>query len=156
MGVKDDKKAPIIAPFAPPRKDNQRGFVQPESYNYKEIFLPEKFVPVLIGRGGSTISAIRDSTGVSIQFRRTTDQHGWSKAVVTGTIPGVAEAEKMISQVLGIEGRPMGETKELEIPPEFVEKVVGPGGSQIRDMMQKAGGLQIRVSNPQSPQEPTK
>lgn len=147
-------KGPKVAPFAPPKKDNERGgFVQPDSYNYKEIFLPEKFVPVLIGRGGSTISHVRDTTGVSIQFRRTPDQNGWSKAIVTGTIPGVAAAEKLISQILGIEKAPEGEMKELEIPAEHISAVVGNGGCHIQEMQTRTGGLPIRICNPKQPGE---
>lgn len=105
MRDEDRSRSPIkVAPFAPRRADSKpQPFVQPDSYEYKEIILPERCVPVLIGRGGSTISDIRNRTGVNIQFRRAKHGQEFSKAVVTGSVPGVAEAERLIGMHLGLQ-----------------------------------------------------
>jgi len=141
--------------------------------NFKVLRMEGVQIRALIGKGGETIREIRQRSGADVKI-----DHLPQDLEGTVTIVGdVEKTEKMIREALSSKGcplsgpRPLGapplppgapgqsvdvpEENEMQVPPELVGPLIGPGGATIKDIRAKAGGgVFISVLPPAAPGGP--
>jgi len=117
---------------------------------HREVMVPQQFVARLIGRGGEVIMGICNATGADVKIRQETKEMGYSLAIITGPEEAMANAERMVSQKLGLPV-PGIITKEVPLKPEQVNVVIGSKGATLSDIRMRAGGLQIEIRQPEGP-----
>ncbi|CAE7347269.1 KHSRP [Symbiodinium natans] len=153
-------------PRAPPGVDPGR---------FKIMKMEAVQIRALIGKGGETVQEIRRNSGSEVKIdHQPTDPFG------TVTIIGdLVKTEAMIQEALNAKGCPLGvparvpatpgtvptptpvipgapgQPREISVPSEVVGGLIGPGGSVINDIRQRAGGqCHISVLQPQVPGGP--
>lgn len=123
--------------------------VNPDGTVSEIMMVPKGQVGKLIGRGGSTISSLQNSSGCSIQVDHNTP--GDQRAVtLKGTADAVRSARAGITAVLeGAEAGAGGEqgeiTETISCPHSIVGRIIGRGGETIRSL-QQASGAHILVN----------
>lgn len=155
-------------PRAPPGVDPGR---------FKVMKMEAVQIRALIGKGGETVQEIRRNSGSEVKI-----DHQPSDPFGTVTIIGdLVKTEAMIQEALNAKGCPLGvparvpatpgavptptpgpvipgapgQPREISVPSEVVGGLIGPGGSVINDIRQRAGGqCHISVLQPQVPGGP--
>lgn len=109
----------------------------PAGFKVMKILLSQR--TLLIGKRGVNINEIRGATMSDITIEKNEAAH---EAIVYVRGGNVELAEKMIRDVLSA-NRPPGEGewhwRVVDVPPELVGLIVGPGGKKLRDMGERSG-----------------
>uniref|UniRef100_A0A1I7U379 KH domain-containing protein n=1 Tax=Caenorhabditis tropicalis TaxID=1561998 RepID=A0A1I7U379_9PELO len=114
-----------------------------------EIYpVPEKVVGLVIGKGGSEIRLIQQTSGCRVQMDPDHQSvEGIRNCTIEGPVEQVAIAKEMITQVINrnnqiglTAGAVQGElTEEMLIPADKIGLVIGKGGETIRTIQDQAG-----------------
>ncbi|GAA5842863.1 hypothetical protein JCM11251_005830 [Rhodosporidiobolus azoricus] len=98
-----------------------------------------KALPRILGRGGSQINQIKDDTGVT---SLDVDQESPDATSATVTLRGTKAAIKKAREAVEkIAAEVQDEARiGLDIPKEYHQTLIGPGGSNIRDLIARCGG----------------
>jgi polyribonucleotide nucleotidyltransferase len=98
----------------------------------------ERSVAQIVGKGGSAINDIKDETNTRIDIDKNEVEGGKVKITVTGKKAQCEEAKKAI---LAIDSEVENTvTKVLKVDPAHHRNLIGAGGSNLRDLVVKAGG----------------
>ncbi|KAE8214351.1 hypothetical protein CF327_g2221 [Tilletia walkeri] len=99
-----------------------------------------KSIPRIVGKGGQTVSQIRDDTNAQIDIDRESENNkeGTVQIKVRGTKKAIAAAKAAILD-LAAEAEDEA-TFKLDIPASAHGELIGPGGSAIRDLVIRCGG----------------
>jgi len=112
----------------------------PAAGEAQEVLDVGEFSKQLIGRSGSTINEIQDSTGASLNVSR--DEN--PRVTITGTKEAVAEAKARVEQILANARSanvvPEGHVKiSIEVPDFVVGSIIGRGGANIKELQASTG-----------------
>jgi len=112
----------------------------------------------IIGRGGSKIRELQDDSGAKIQVAREEGENGMKSVEISGSYDAVQHAKQMITECLnadfgggrgggggGYGGDSGGPTETIYVDSSEVGRIIGRGGSTIREM-QDGSGCRIKVS----------
>lgn len=129
-----------IAKKQSPKKQSEGIVSQTKGYTIKKTIDVGEKIPALVGRGGSTIRAIRQATGVNIKVPRR-DQNS-TVVTVLGSEHGVVQALEIIAEKISAGGQSNVDDREsatITIKQNEVRFVIGRGGSNIRLIQEKCG-----------------
>ncbi|KAK3350134.1 hypothetical protein B0T25DRAFT_592141 [Lasiosphaeria hispida] len=107
------------------------------------ISVQQKQVPSLIGSGGAVLDQLRQATGAKIDVpssREATD--GLVEIQIKGTKTQVAAAKKLLEEKKAIYDDTV--TKTIDVDRKYHKTLIGAGGSNLRDIVVKAGGSDDR------------
>lgn len=118
--------------------------------NSKVLKLEGIQIRALIGKGGENIKGIRAESGADIKIEHTAGD-------LEGTVSIVGEvekAERLIRETLMTKGCPVPMPRpgapesdpnvlDVTVPPELVGPLMGPGGANMKDVRDKAGGAAV-------------
>lgn len=134
---------PVSKPELPP---NEPTPLQDSNMNVKMRFLvSSREAGVVIGKGGSRVSEIREATGMKIMV--TPHIQGVSDRVMTmsGPLHSLGRAVSMIAKNLILksssDSRKNQATFRLLVPSSKMGYVIGKGGSRIKELQQESGTL---------------
>lgn len=105
------------------------------------IKIPVKAIARVIGRNGETITDIADGTGVEYRFnrdRKEEEELGYVEVELTGSKSALKEATQKINEI--VEEAENFVTVTINVAPKYHRDLVGPSGSVMRKMIEKAGG----------------
>ncbi|KAM0748974.1 hypothetical protein T439DRAFT_58756 [Meredithblackwellia eburnea MCA 4105] len=97
-----------------------------------------KSLPRILGKGGASINEIKEETQVSVDIDQESDEAATAEVTLRGTKAGTAKAKTLIQAI----AKDVDDEARLtvEIPREFHTTLIGSGGSNIREIITKAGG----------------
>lgn len=122
---------------------------------YKTIInVPVDQVPVVIGKSGETINDIRADFGVELDFlQKASDEKSIASGVVeleiTGSRSAIKEATQKVEAIVSEVSDNV--SKSLDVERKFHRFIVGSGGQNLRTIISKAGGDEIRKKSVQIP-----
>ncbi len=90
----------------------------------------------ILGKGGATINAIKDDTGVQVDVDKTSDAS--TSITVKGEKKAIATAKASILQIVSEMGDQSQTT--VQISHKHHRQLIGPGGQNLRDLIEKCGG----------------
>ncbi|XP_005101546.1 protein BTR1 isoform X3 [Aplysia californica] len=105
----------------------------------------------IIGRGGSKIRDLEQDSNARIKISRDEDENGMKSVEISGTDEEIDAAKRMIEQCLSQDrdsGRRFGgggDSETIFVESSEVGRIIGRGGSRIRDM-ESESGCRIKVS----------
>lgn len=115
-----------------------------DSSESEDIWIPEDKCGRVIGRGGSKIAEIQDESGANVKVHgRETAEDGKVMVTLTGTSSSRAKAKEIIERCTADRGSgggggfvmpPDAETLEMWVESCRLGRVVGKGGSKIREI----------------------
>ncbi|EPQ29248.1 uncharacterized protein PFL1_03003 [Pseudozyma flocculosa PF-1] len=109
-----------------------------EHNNVVTLTISKKSIARIMGKGGATINQIRDDSEAQIDVDGEDAQKGTAQVRVRGTKKAVAAAKAAIQSIASeVDAE---ETYTLTIAPEHHGLLIGPQGSNIRDLIIRAGG----------------
>jgi len=107
----------------------------PSLADVKVLTIPARQKGGLIGIGGESIARIRQASGANIKI-----DHKDGDQVATITITGnIAVAEQLIQERLTEQYRDGWATKIMDVDPALVGALIGPGGSNLRNIFEATG-----------------
>ncbi|KAK0617381.1 hypothetical protein B0T14DRAFT_435770 [Immersiella caudata] len=107
------------------------------------ISVQQKQVPSLIGSGGAVLDELRQSTGAKIDIPGTRDSpDGLVEIQIKGTKAEVTAAKKILEEKKAVFDDTV--TKNIEVDRKYHKALIGSGGSNLRDIVVKAGGSDDR------------
>lgn len=123
------------------------------------MFVPAGDCGKIIGRGGSKIRELQESSGARIKVSRDDEGDGTRRVELSGSESAVAEAERLINDILengderaprqqqsyGNGGGSGGSREVIQIDSSYVGRLIGKGGSKVREL-QDESGCRINVS----------
>ena len=125
------------------------------------MFVPAGDCGKIIGRGGSKIREMQDRTGCKINVCRDEEGNGTRRVELSGTDDAVERAKDMINQIMEGGGDDRGGRRQnygssyggggsgskdiINIDSSFVGRIIGKGGSRIRELQDETG-CRINVS----------
>ena len=108
---------------------------------FTEIGIPRQFVPVIIGRGGTVIQNIQESTNTKISFKEESDVDLIQRTcIITGKPENIKLAEEKIKSILN--NQPIVETYETWVPQQTIEKITEKG-EEILNKIQNLSNAKI-------------
>ncbi|CCE64612.1 hypothetical protein TPHA_0I01060 [Tetrapisispora phaffii CBS 4417] len=122
---------------------------------YKSIVkVPTEHVARVIGKSGETINDIRADFGVELDFlQNASDENavkaGFVELEITGSRSGIREAESRVNSIVNEASDFTNES--LVVERQYHRFIVGSGGQNLRDIISKAGGDEIRNKSIQIP-----
>ncbi|XP_059178963.1 far upstream element-binding protein 1-like [Physella acuta] len=112
----------------------------------------------IIGRGGSKIRDLEQDSNARIKISRDEDEDGMKSVEISGTTEEIENAKRLIEECLsggsrgggggggrGFGGDGGGESETIYVESSEVGRIIGRGGSRIRDM-EADSGCRIKVS----------
>lgn len=108
-----------------------------EMSNTTTFELPKHVLPWVIGKEGQMINAIKDKTETRIDVD-SANERDTVRISIRGTKSGIAEAQSMVKDVAA-EAEEQ-KTRHVDIDSKYHGTLIGAGGSNLRDMIVKAGG----------------
>ncbi|KAF2139453.1 uncharacterized protein K452DRAFT_320563 [Aplosporella prunicola CBS 121167] len=105
------------------------------------VSVSQNQIPSLIGTGGREMDALRSTTGAQIDVpnaREVADPSGRAEIKIKGTKEQVAKAKKLLEERAKIFDDTVVRT--IEVDKKHHKSLIGSGGSNIRDIVIKAGG----------------
>ena len=150
----------------------------------KDLHVPNDNIGGLIGRQGSTIKSIREQSGCQIDLESNRDlpQHATHRHIrLTGSNESIQFAERLIMAKLaelgqdsmhrgvggrgGPQGPPRGDygrmpsgrttTQQASVPSEHVGRIIGKGGSMIKQIRERSG-CDVQIDKESVPGQPTR
>ncbi|WWC91688.1 uncharacterized protein L201_006634 [Kwoniella dendrophila CBS 6074] len=119
-----------------------------EAYQYENesrqeitFKIPTKSIAQIVGKGGSTINKIKDETNTQIDIeKQSTAPAEKTNITVRGDKKSIEQAKKSILELVEEIGDEIED--ELEIDQKYHRSLIGQGGSNLKDIIQTAGGPQ--------------
>ena len=111
-----------------------------------EFSIPNTAVGYVIGRGGSNVRQVEESTSTRIKFKEDTLGADGKIVVVTGRPEAVERARAAIQATVGERLTEELVTASMSIPGSAVGRIIGKQGSNIRSM-QKETGAQLHIDS---------
>ena len=107
------------------------------------IEVQQKQVPLLIGKGGSAMDALRQETGAKIDVP---NSRGDPESIVEVQLKGTKEQVAAAKKVLEKKKAELDDTvvQTIDVDKKFHKALIGSGGSNIRELVVKAGGSDDR------------
>ncbi|KAF9549255.1 hypothetical protein EC957_004555 [Mortierella hygrophila] len=111
-----------------------------ENNNTLELIVEPKMLPHIVGRSGTKINEIQESSQTRIDIRRSTDsdEKAEVRLVINGSKAGLKQAQKAIHEI--IEAQKSQVEELVEINNKHHKILIGQGGSTLREIIAKAGG----------------
>ncbi|WRT70206.1 uncharacterized protein IL334_007201 [Kwoniella shivajii] len=109
-----------------------------ESRQETTFKVPTKAVAQIVGKGGSTINAIKDDSGVQIDIEKQPDSDNKTSVTIRGDKKSIESAKKAVLALVEEIGDEV--TEELKVDPKFHRTLIGQGGQKLRDTIVAAGG----------------
>ncbi|KAF9145689.1 hypothetical protein BGX30_007527 [Mortierella sp. GBA39] len=111
-----------------------------ENNNTLELVVEPKMLPHIVGRSGTKINEIQESSQTRIDIRRSTDsdEKAEVRLVINGSKAGLKQAQKAIHEI--IEAQKSQVEELVEINNKHHKILIGQGGSTLREIIAKAGG----------------
>lgn len=142
-------------------KDSKVNEALAAGHHLVEVDVPDADVGLIIGKGGTTIKMIQESTGASIQIPPTGNPDNPSTRTVQVTHPneaGAKQAKKQIEDLLNSKpsyAQTQGQqtTMQVLIPDKDVGLCIGRQGCVIKEMQQKTG-TRIQIPSQPTPGQP--
>lgn len=107
------------------------------------ITVQQKQVPYLIGQGGSAMDALRQQTGAKIDIPNSRgDPESMVEILIKGTKTQVSAAKKVLEEKRAVLDDTV--TKTIEVEKKYHKALIGSGGSNLRELVVKAGGSDDR------------
>lgn len=124
-----------------------------EHNNVSTLTVSTKSIARIMGKGGATIKQIRDESEAQVDVdREDNEQDGTTSIKIRGTKKAIAAARKAIESIASeVDAE---EVFTLTIAPEHHGILIGPQGSNIRDLIIKAGGPEDAKASSQYVQFP--
>ncbi|EST07096.1 K Homology domain, type 1 [Kalmanozyma brasiliensis GHG001] len=124
-----------------------------ENNNVINLAVSTKSVARIMGKGGATIKQIRDESEAQVDVdREDNEKDGTTSIKIRGTKKAIAAAKKAIEAISSeVDAE---EVYTLTIAPEHHGILIGPQGSNIRDLIIKAGGPEDTKASSQYVQFP--
>lgn len=114
-----------------------------------EVTVPQRAVGPVIGRQGATIKEIQKASGARVNFKDVSGNRHEAinrTCVIHGTLDAAHQAELMIQQIIADIPEPI--TEQIEVPGYTLGRIIGKGGSSIREL-QSVSGARITVDKSQ-------
>lgn len=118
----------------------------------EELEVPANTLNRVIGRQGSNINAIKQSTGADIEILRSTNENGQVTIKLLGEKKAIQAAAKKIQA--SVDEIVDTVEKKMEVDPKYHRFIVGPNNETRRSIIEKAGG-QVDPWNPRMLQVPS-
>lgn len=124
-----------------------------EHNNVSTLTVSTKSIARIMGKGGATIKQIRDESEAQVDVdREDNETDGTTSIKIRGTKKAIAAARKAIEAIASeVDAE---EVYTLTIAPEHHGILIGPQGSNIRDLIIKAGGPEDAKASSQYVQFP--
>jgi len=107
------------------------------------ISVQQKQVPSLIGTGGAALEQLRQATGAKIDVPSARDSaDGLVEIQIKGTKTQVTAAKKALEEKKAVFDDSV--VKTIEVDRKYHKTLIGAGGSNLRDIVLKAGGSDDR------------
>ncbi|KAK5661973.1 hypothetical protein OQA88_10084 [Cercophora sp. LCS_1] len=107
------------------------------------VTVQQKQLPSLIGSGGAVLDQLRQSTGARVDIPSARDTaDGLVEIQIKGTKTQVAAAKKILDEKKAVFDDTV--TKTIEVDRKYHKTLIGAGGSNLRDIVVKAGGSDDR------------
>ncbi|KZC10383.1 Tudor and KH domain-containing protein [Dufourea novaeangliae] len=106
-----------------------------------EYKVPRKFVPAVIGRGGSVIKDVQSKTGTQIHFKEDNLECSERVCIIRGTYESTCFAQEMIKSI--IENQPLIETYEIYVPQKACARIIGRGGESVQEIQRSSSAKVI-------------
>ncbi|TBU33830.1 hypothetical protein BD311DRAFT_711968 [Dichomitus squalens] len=109
-----------------------------ESNNVVKFTVPARSVARILGKAGSTINEIKDTSNVQIDVDKSPDDKDNASISIRGTKKAIAEAK---AAILTISDQVAEETTAtVEVPSRFHRTIIGAGGQGLKDLIARCGG----------------
>ncbi|PFH53804.1 hypothetical protein AMATHDRAFT_1030 [Amanita thiersii Skay4041] len=109
-----------------------------ESNNVLKFTVPTRSVARILGKNGTSINGIKDSTGAQIDIEKATDGAETTHVTVRGTKQAVNAAK---AAILSIAEQVKEETTvTISIENKFHRAIIGAGGQGLKDLISRCGG----------------
>ncbi|KAK3381389.1 hypothetical protein B0H63DRAFT_202447 [Podospora didyma] len=105
------------------------------------VTVQQKQIPSLIGSGGAVLDELRQATGAKIDIPRDTND-GLVEILIKGTKTQVAAAKKLLEEKKAVYDDTV--TKTIDVDRKYHKTLIGSGGSNLKDIVLKAGGSDDR------------
>ncbi|KAL2018258.1 hypothetical protein VTK56DRAFT_1012 [Thermocarpiscus australiensis] len=107
------------------------------------VTVQQKMVPSLIGSGGAVLDQLRQSTGAKIDIPSARDSAETQVDIqIKGTKTQVAAAKKILEEKKAVFEDTV--VKTIDVDRKYHKALIGAGGSNLRDLVVKAGGSDDR------------
>ncbi|XP_045102223.1 tudor and KH domain-containing protein homolog isoform X2 [Portunus trituberculatus] len=123
----------------PQRKDGEEYEVAPSRSNVwtsVKVEVPAEAVGVVIGRQGSNIRLIQDSTNTRIKFSDG-EESGKRTCAIVGQPENVRLARQLIMKA--IDEQPVIEVSEVKVPNMAISRIIGRNGGTVRSISHSTG-----------------
>lgn len=117
-----------------------QAFLLQQKENEQEIQVPQKYVGLVIGSGGTTIQKIKNETKAEISMCQDTKEMGYSVAKVSGSVDSVAHAVEIISKMID-SGQQSGQ--QTEAYKMAIGTIATDSGAAARIPFDKIQGLEF-------------
>jgi far upstream element-binding protein len=123
------------------------------------IYVPDRMVGLVIGKGGENITNIQAETGVKVQFAPDSGGMPDRSCTLTGPKEGIQKAQEMVNQMIS-KGQGMPENKnlgpgitmeEVMISGSKVGLIIGKGGENIKMLQEKANVKMVMIQDSNMP-----
>lgn len=136
-GLLAGRNGSIVPANKKAKKQAKREEIWVASGKYDMIEVARKYIPKVIGPGGSMVKRIRELTGAAVNARdQSTDP---VRVLLTGEPPSIRKAQDMIREMVEDMKRSDQAGIVLEIPNAKIGKVFGIRGAQINEIQVRTG-----------------
>jgi len=112
--------------------------------NYVELNVDQKYHRFIIGKSGQNVNRIKGETGVSIRIPSDTDASNIIR--IEGSPDGVAKAKQELEEM--VKRMENEKTRDILIEQRFHKQIIGPQGSNIREIRDKFSQVQVTFPEP--------
>lgn len=110
-----------------------------EMNNTLKFLVPGRAIARILGRGGATISEIKDETGAQIDIERSAeDKTADAYVTARGTKDAINAARTAILTI--VEEMPEEASEIFHIEQKYHRSIIGPGGQGLKDLIVRCGG----------------
>ena len=109
-----------------------------ESNNVVKFTVPVRSVARILGKAGSTINEIKDTSNVQIDVDKSPDDKDNATITIRGTKKAIADAK---AAILAISEQVAEETTAtVDVPSKFHRTIIGAGGQGLKELIARCGG----------------
>jgi len=122
-----------------PHRFLQAAEFEKEMNNVLKFTVPTRSVARILGRGGTSINEIKDSTDAQIDIEKGSEDSGATTSItVRGTKKAVAAAKAAIMAISDQVGEET--TAFVSVESKFHRSIIGAGGHGLKEFIAKCGG----------------
>jgi transcription antitermination factor NusA-like protein len=118
---------------------------------YRNLLVGADIAPVIVGKGGKRILALRKKSGAKLDINRKVDANGMCTLQISGTAKSVEEAIKLVDEILLDNSKVSSENtqqyvhRNIIVEANTISILIGDGGRLVKSIMNKTG-TKITVS----------